>query len=157
MITTMIATMKTAMTTTMMIDIAFCGLFALGFLYCLVAERRLARLHQDRQDVDVLLASLSESTEKGREQIKVLDAHIKSLEKAWEDILNKGDVLRGDLHYCHDRGESLLHDLDTKIKELKAVKRSSHASHAAAQKGVSLLNPKMVASHDDEHYERLAG
>ncbi len=157
MITAMIAKMTTVMTTTMMIDIAFCALFALGFLYCMLAERRLARLHKDRQDMDVLLASLSESTEKGREQINVLDGHIKSLGREWEDILNKGDVLKGDLHYCHDRGESLLNDLDTKIKELKAVKRSSHASHATAQKGVSLLSPKMVTSHDDEHYERLAG
>jgi molybdopterin converting factor small subunit len=141
----------------LLLDVVLGGLCALGFLYCIFAGRRLTRLYRNREGLQTLLEELSISEEKNRKQIDHLEAQLKGLYKRWEEALQKGEDLKGDLDYFISRGESLMGDMDPKIREFRSLKAVSEKESLGADKTISVLNPRYVHAPKNPHIKQMAG
>lgn len=141
----------------LLLDVVLGGLCALGFLYCVLAGRRLTKLYRNREGLQALLQELSDYEEKNRKQIDHLEVQLKGLYKRWEEALQKGEDLKGDLDYFISRGESLLQDMDPKVRELRSLKANVEKESLGAEKNISILNPRYVNSPKAPHVKQMVG
>ena len=129
----------------LMLDVVFGAIFACGLLYCFLSSRKLSKMYKDKDSLENLLRELSEAKEKNCAQIEQLETQLRGLYERWEDALNKGDVLRRDLDYFISRGESLLKDMEPKVRELRSLAQSN-LEEGGREKvtNVSILNPQKM-------------
>ena len=141
----------------LLLDVILGGVCALGFVYCVLAGRRMSKLYRNRESLEALLEELSGYEAKNKEQIAQLEAQLKGLYERWEEALQKGEDLKGDLDYFISRGESLLKEMDPKVRELRSLAANSEKKGQKTDSNISLLASRQMSSLKENQAKRMAG
>ena len=107
------------MTDLTILNITFLVLFLCGSFFCIYFGFKINKLYTNKQHLETLLESFIAHTKEREETLESLEVKTKRLYKNWEDALQQGEELKNDLSYFIDRGQTLLTDMEPRIKELR--------------------------------------
>ena len=138
---------------TLFLDICVAVLLIVTICYAIALNKRLARLRNDKKDLEHLARNFGESTQRAEDNINKL----RTIAQALDIQMERAQSLRDDLAFLTERGTSAADKLEDMVSEardgLGAVPKPGRASPPASTEKRDVGKP-LHAGREDEHEAR---
>lgn len=138
---------------TLFLDICVAVLLIVTICYAIALNKRLARLRNDKKDLEHLARNFGESTQRAEDNINKL----RTIAQALDIQMERAQSLRDDLAFLTERGTSAADKLEDMVREardgLGAVPKPGRASPPASTEKRDVGKP-LHAGREDEHEAR---